>query len=147
MANIIPEEGRFADPDDINSQISEYAKIKASIDIMDTRAKELREKIFEALDQDGYEDDKGNIQLDLDSPIDGITRLEKQRRTTRKLNEPKAEMIIEELGISDDVYELKKVLNEDALMAAFYEDKISEDQLDEMFPVNVTWALRTVKAK
>lgn len=147
MANVIPEEGRFADPDDITYQISEYAKIKASIDVMDSRAKELRERIFEALDQDGYEDDKGNIQLDLEQPIDGITRLEKQRRTTRKLNEPRAEMIIDSLGIADEVYETKRVLNEDALMAAFYEDKISEEQLDEMFPVNVTWALRTVKAK
>jgi hypothetical protein len=30
-------------------------------------------------------------------------------------------------------------------MAAYYQDKITEDQLDEMFPVTVTWALRTLK--
>jgi hypothetical protein len=148
MANIIPEESsRLADPDDVNSQIREYAKVKATIDLMDTRAKELREKLFATLDELGYEDEKGNIQFDLDTAVEGIGRIEKQRRTVRKLNEPKAEMIIEELGLQDEVYELKKVLNEDALMAAFYEEKITEDQLDEMFPSTVTWALRTVKVK
>jgi hypothetical protein len=30
-------------------------------------------------------------------------------------------------------------------MAAFYEEKITEDQLEEMYPLSVTWALRTVK--
>jgi hypothetical protein len=30
-------------------------------------------------------------------------------------------------------------------MAAYYQDKITEEQLDEMFPVNVVWALRTLK--
>jgi hypothetical protein len=30
-------------------------------------------------------------------------------------------------------------------MAAYYEGTITEDELDEMFPVNITWALRTAK--
>jgi hypothetical protein len=30
-------------------------------------------------------------------------------------------------------------------MAAFYENKITEDELDQMFPASVTWALRTLK--
>lgn len=145
MANIIPEEQRFANPDDITSQIREYIKLKQSIDIMDTRTSELREKLFSEIDQEGYEDDKGNHQLDLESEIDGIIRLEKQRRVSRKLDELKAEEIISELGLTEELYDMKPVLNEDALMAAFYEEKITEQQLEEIFPIKVTWALRTVK--
>lgn len=145
MANVIPEEGRFADPDDIKSQIREYVKLKASEDIIKKRTAELRDVIFAEIDQDGYEDDRGNHQLDLDEAVDGVYRLEKQRRTKRVLNEAKAEEIITELGLNEQLYDMKPVLNEDALMAAFYEDKITEDQLDEMFPLSITWALRTVK--
>ena len=43
------------------------------------------------------------------------------------------------------MYELKRVVNEAALLAAHYEGKITEEELDEMFPVKVVWALRTVK--
>jgi hypothetical protein len=145
MANLIPEEGRIYNPDDFDSQIREYVKIKSSMEIFEARSKELREKLFSVLDNEGLEDEKGNLQFDLETAVDGVVRLEKQRRSTRKLNEFRAEEIIDELGIGDDVYEMKRVINEDALMAAFYQDKISEEQLDEMFPVNVTWALRTLK--
>jgi hypothetical protein len=49
-------------------------------------------------------------------------------------------------GLEDDLYELKRVVKEDALMAAFYEEKITEDELDEMYPATVVWALRTLKS-
>jgi glycine/D-amino acid oxidase-like deaminating enzyme len=146
MANIINEgETRFSDPDDFNSQIREFVKLKSSMDILEARSKELREKLFAQLDLNGEVDDKGNIQLVLDEAVDEVVRIEKQRRASRKLNEEAADEIIEELGLSDEVYEMKRVINEDALMAAFYEEKITEEQLDTMFPVTVTWALRTLK--
>jgi len=145
MANLIPEEGRVANPDDFNSQVREYIKIKNSMEIFEARAKELREKLFAVLDDEGLEDEKGNLQFDLETPVDSVVRLEKQRRSSRKLNEFRAEEIIDEVGIGDDIYEMKRVINEDSLMAAYYQDKLTEDQLDEMFPVTVTWALRTVK--
>lgn len=144
MAKAIPEEKRFADPDDINSQIREYIKLKQTVDELETRTSELRKVLFAEIEQEGYEDDKGNLLLDL-SGVEGFQRLEKQRRTSRKLNEAKAEEIAAELGLTDELFEMKPVLNEDALMAAFYEEKITEEQLEEMYPLVVTWALRTVK--
>jgi hypothetical protein len=147
MANRIEEELRnVVNPDDISGQIREYVYVKKNIDAMDARAKELREKLFAHLDEDGFEDDKGNIQLELATDIDGIVRIEKQRRVTRKLNEPKADEILSELGIKDEIFVMTPVLDEDKLMAAFYEGKITEEQLDDMFPANVVWALRTLKS-
>ena len=146
MAKVIEEEGtRFTDPESLEAQVREYGKIKTSMDILETRSKELRTKLFEYLDTEGEEDDKGNVQLELPVSIDGITRLEKQRRVTRKLDEVTAETIIDQTGLGEEVYEMKRVINEDALMAAYYEGKITEEQLDEMFPTNVIWALRTIK--
>jgi hypothetical protein len=147
MANRIEEPLRtVVDPDDVAGQVKEYLYVKKNIDQMETRSKELRDRLFSRLDEDGYEDDKGNVQLELDSNIDGVVRLEKQRRVTRKLNEPKADEILSGLGLKDDIYVMTPVLDEDKLMAAFYEGKITEEQLDEMFPSTVVWALRTLKS-
>lgn len=135
----------FSNPDDPNSQITEYIRLVAAIDNMDERRKELREKIFEYLDQEGLEDEKGNVQLPLDTPIEGVLRIEKSGRRTRKLDEEKATEIIESAGIADTVYKMVRVIDEDALMASYYDGKVTEEQIDEMFPVTVTWALRTPK--
>ena len=146
MAKRIDEEvSRFEDPDSLDAQVREYMKLKAAIDTMETRQKELRDKLLSALDTEGFEDNSGNLQIELPTAIEGIARIEKQRRVSRKLNEPKAEEILTQLGLYDDIFVMKPSLDEDALMAAFYEEKITEEELDEMFPANVTWALRTLK--
>jgi hypothetical protein len=146
MANTAPEEGvRFSNPDDLESQVREYIKVKSTMEVLEARQKELREKLFEKIDTNGFEDDKGNVILELESTIEEVVRLEKQRRVTRKLDENKADEIIAEKQLEDTVYEMKRVINEDALMAAHYEGKISEDEIDKMFPAKVVWALTTKK--
>lgn len=146
MARVAPEEPReFYDPDDFNSQVREFVRLKETIESLDKRQKELRDKLIAAVDEEGYEDEKGNILYEFDAPIDGVVRLEKQRRASRKLDEIKAEEIIETNKLGEDVYKMVRVIDEDALMAAFYDGKLTEEELDEMFPVNVVWALRTPK--
>lgn len=146
MVNAIPEEPRFnGDPDDFNTQVREYVRLKETMDALEKRSKELRDKILTVIDVDGFEDDKGNIVYDLDQPIDGVMRLEKQRRATRKLDEEKAEEIIEAKGLGDKLYKMVRVLDEDAIMASHYEGELTEEEIDEMFPVSVVWALRTPK--
>lgn len=146
MVNAIPEEPRFSgNPDDFDTQVREFVRVKDTIDSLEKRSKELREKILAVVDVDGYEDDKGNIIYDLSQPIDGVLRLEKQRRATRKLDDVKAEEIIEAKGLADKVYKMVRVLDEDAIMAAHYEGELTEEEIDEMFPVTVVWALRTPK--
>lgn len=146
MVNALPEEPRFSgNPDDFDTQVREYVRIKETVDSLEKRSKELREKILAVVDVDGYEDDKGNVIYELDRPIDGVMRLEKQRRATRKLDDIKAEEIIEAKGLSDKVYKMVRVLDEDAIMAAHYEGELTEEEIDEMFPVTVVWALRTPK--
>lgn len=146
MAKVIEEEGRFADPNDLTSKVREYLQVKKVLEEMEVKQKELREALFASIDSEGFEDDKGNIQLELDSEILGVVRLEKQRRVARKLDELKAEEIIDANGLGEEVYKMVRTIDEDALMAAHYEGKVSEYELDEMFPAKVTWALMTKKS-
>lgn len=146
MAERIPEEGtRFSDPNDLQSQVAEYIKLRDSIKFMEDRKKELHAKIFAHIDTEGEEDTAGSFSLYLDSPIGDVQRVQKTRRAKRVLDETVAEQIIEAANIGDDVYEMKRVINEGSLMSAYYEGKITEEQLDEMFPTKVTWALDTLK--
>jgi hypothetical protein len=146
MANVSPEEGtRFLDPNDAQSQIREFIKAKSTVDFLEERMKTLRSKIFEYVEEHGEEESNGSFRLSLDSSVDGVLAIQKNRRASRKLDELKADEIIASAGLEDELYEMKRVVNEEALMAAYYEGKITEEQLDEMFPTTVVWALRTLK--
>lgn len=146
MAKVIEEERiRFSNPDSIEAQVREYLKVKSTLEHMEARQRELREALFTKIDEEGYEDDKGNLTLELESAIDDVVRIEKQRRVTRKLDEQVAEEIINERGIADEVYKMVRVIDEDALMAQLYEGKVSEEEIDKMFPSKIVWALTTKK--
>jgi hypothetical protein len=146
MANIIePGESRILNPDDPDTQVREYIKTKNLINSMEKRVSELRDKIFEHIEENGLEDAGGSTYLTLDTPIEGVVTIEKSRRAKRSIDEAKAEEILSAAGIEEEVYKTIRVVDEDALMAAFFEGKVTEDQLDEMYPVKVIWALTTKK--
>jgi hypothetical protein len=146
MANLIPEEGtRFSDPNKIESQIREYALVKNSLDSLEERAKGLRDKIFSYLDVEGDESSNGNRIFYFDSEIEGYSKIEKSGRRSRKIDELVAEEIIEAEGLGDELYKMVKTVDEEALMAALYEGKLTEEQVDLMYPIKTTWALRILK--
>lgn len=148
MVKIIePDEKiNFSDPDNFETQVREYARLKATLEMLESRQKELRESIFVALEDRGFEDDRGNVVIELPEAIEGVVRVEKQRRVSRKVNEAVAEEIIAEHNLEDELYTTIRVINQDAIMSALYEGKLSEDEVDRMYPPSVTWALRTLKS-
>ena len=101
----------------------------------------MRDKLFAKIDELGEADTEGHIILDLPEEIDGVIGFKKQRRVSRKINEEKAEEIIEAKNLGDQLYKTIRVIDEDALMAALYSDQLTEEEIDEMYPQQITWAL------
>jgi len=141
MARVKDEDLRNIDEEDFIAQTKKYAFIKAQLEFLEKEQKTLRAQLFEVLDAEGQEDDKGNIIIELPSDIDGVSSLVKQRRVSRKIDEDKAAEIIAEHGLEDTLYKTIRVVDEDALMAALYEDDLTEEEVDQMYPPTVTWAL------
>jgi hypothetical protein len=140
------DEPREFSGDDLESQTKEYVSVKKNIDFYEGRQKELKTALFEKIDADGFEDDKGNLWLELPTPIEGYVGLQKQKRVSRKKpNEARAEEIAAEKGLEDRLFKTVKVLDEDELMACLYEGLLTEEEVDEMFPPSVVWALMLSK--
>jgi len=140
MARVKPVEPRMAD-DSLEGKAKEYAFLKKQKDYMEKQISELREKIFETIDESGEVDSKGNVVVEFDTEIEGFGSVMKQRRVTRKINEAVAEEMITAKGLEDKLYKTIRVVDEDALMAALYSDELTEEEIDEMYPQNVVWAL------
>jgi len=145
MARAANEPRDFAS-DDLESQTREYISVKGNIEFYESRQKELKTALFEKIDADGFEDDKGNWWLELPESIEGYSGLQKQKRVSRKKpNEARAEEIAKEKGLEDRVFKTVRVLDQDELMACLYEGLLTEEEVDEMFPPSVVWALMLSK--
>jgi len=86
-------------------------------------------------------DDKGNIILELPLEVEGFITVMKQRRVSRKINDEAAIEIIAAKGLEDKLYKTIRVVDEDELMAALYNDELTEEEVDEMYPMSIVWAL------
>ena len=141
MAKKSPEEPRNTDENDLVARTKKYAFLKSQLDYLEKEQKALREELFVFLDGEGEVDDKGNIMVQLPQEVDGFNSIIKQRRVTRKVDEWKAEEIITAHGLEESLYKTVRVVDEDALMAALYEEVLTEAEVDEMYPPKIVWAL------
>jgi hypothetical protein len=141
MAKVKAEKPRTADETNLVNQTKQYSFIKAQLEYLEKQQKELREKLFSVLDVEGETDDKGNVVIELPEEVDGYVSVVKQKRVSRKVDELVADEIITAKGMEDTLYKTIRVVDEDALMAALYNDELTEDEIDQMYPQKITWAL------
>jgi len=141
MARVKKDEPRFSDENDLIARTKKYAFLKSQLDYFEKEQKALRALLFETLDEIGEEDDKGNVIIELPEEVEGYSSVVKQRRVSRKIDEALAEELIIKHGLEDVLYKTVRVVDEDALMAALYEDVLTEEEVDEMYPQSITWAL------
>jgi hypothetical protein len=141
MARVSKQDQRTVEKDDVLSQTQQYAFYKKQVEYFQEQMKSLRENLFEKIDENGEVDSKGNIIFELPKEIEGFVSMTKQRRVTRKIDEDVAFDMIDNKGLRDKLIKTIEVIDEDALMAALYSDELTEEEIDEMYPQNVVWAL------
>ena len=141
MARVQDAEPRNVTEDDFTGQAKEFVFVKKQLDYFEKKSKELREKIFSKIDKDGEVDSEGHVLLAFDEPIDGVYGFKKQRRVSRKINEELAKELIIEKGLEDKLYKTIRVVDEDALMAAMYSAELTEEEVDSIYPLVVSWAI------
>jgi len=141
MPRVSKQESRVIDKDNTLSQAQQYVFYKKQVEYFQEQMKELREDLFSKIEESGETDDKGNIIFELPEEIEGVKSMMKQRRVTRKIDEDVAFDIIDEKGLRDKLIKTVEIIDEDALMAALYSDELTEEEIDEMYPQTVVWAL------
>jgi hypothetical protein len=139
MARVKATEAREEDP--LIKDAREYSFLKQQIDFLEKQQKEVRERLFSQLDELGEVDDKGNVIIELPEEVNGFGAVVKQRRVSRKIDELVADEIITEKGMEEQLYKTIRVVDEDALMAALYNDELTEAEIDLMYPQKIVWAL------
>jgi hypothetical protein len=127
-------------------QVRQSVMLKDKIDQLNSLQSEVRSSLKDGVKELGEEDSRGHIVVEVDDEATGIRKVMHQRKVSKSLDIEVAENILKEKNIHERCVTMVPVLNEDEIMAAFYEGLITEEDIDAMFPAKVSWALVMTKS-
>jgi hypothetical protein len=121
--------------EDLDRTVAQYVAIKDQITTLTSRQNELKSRISEAVDE-LEPNENGHRIMSV-----GDVRLTRQRRVSKTLDVAQAELILTKKGIKGACMKMVPVIDEDAIMTAFYNGHLTEEDIDSMFPAKVSYAL------
>jgi hypothetical protein len=124
----------------IKPTLRQFLALKAEAELITNRVNDLKKILIEEVENYGEEGMNGNIYLNIDDDIKGSLTLTKQRKVSKPLDIEIAEKLLEERGIKNECIKMIPTLDDSAIMAAHYTGKLSEEDIDAMFPAKVNWA-------
>jgi len=130
------------DIDTLREEVSAWYALKQQANLLNEEMESRKNRIKAVVQKYGETDpETGSLFLKLGDPLhNGIAELKNQCQTSHRMNEEVTEEILEAKGLWDEMVEWVAVPDEGRIRAAFYDNKISQDELDRMFPTRVQYA-------
>lgn len=122
--------------DAVVEDVKQFTALKDQITQLTERQTVIKKRLTETIDEFGVEDEKGHIVLNYNED----QQIMKQRRVSKNLDLAAAEIILNKKGIKDTCIKMIPTLDESAIMAAFYNGHLTEEDIDTMFPSKVSYA-------
>lgn len=113
--------------------------LKDELDMVTKRQNEIKQRLIEVVDA-VEADDRGHRILTIEDATLGDVTLTRQRRVIKSLNMEVAEDILTKKGIKDQCIKMVPMIDEAEIMAAFYENYLTEEDIDAMFPSKISYA-------
>ena len=137
------EDPKTVDP--LLEKVSNFVATKRRIDDLSKENNKIKAELSDLVDTDGIPDEKGHLLYDLPQTIAGVTALKRQRRVSQSLDSGVADKILKDKGIYDRCYKMVPTLDESEVMACLYDELLTEEEIDEMFPKSVSYAFYIVE--
>lgn len=142
----VEKPARDVSPKGLLGTVKQYVTLKRRIDDLTKEQSVLKSELSDLVDQQGETDDKGHVWLPLPEEVDGVVSLKRERRVSQSLDMDAAILILTQKGLAERCIKPIPTVAEDEVMAALYEGKLTEDDVDAMFPKKITWAFITSKS-
>lgn len=123
----------------VKKTVRGYIAVKRELKLLESRQAELKTRLLGTLDE-LEPDDRGHRVLEIKDDIVGDVKLTKQRKVTKNLDMAVAEDILTAKGIKDTCIKMVPTLDSAAIMSAYYEGYLTEEEIDKMFPAKESYA-------
>jgi hypothetical protein len=127
--------------DNLRQEVQQYVTLKEDVSHIEDRVATLRKRILATVEELGTPNEKGSLVLPINDVKSNTGNVVKQRRVSKVFDESKADELLKEKGLFETVTKTITVLDQDAVMAAYYDGKLTDEDIETMFPEKVSWAL------
>jgi hypothetical protein len=124
---------------ELKNTVRQYLMLKDELDLITKRQTEIKQRLIAVVDT-VEADDRGHRILTITDEVTGDVTLTRQRRVSKSLDMDVAEEILTKKGIKDTCIKMVPTIDEGAIMSAFYENYLTEEDIDAMFPSKVSYA-------
>jgi hypothetical protein len=131
------------DTEELTHDVESWWGIKFQSKLIAKKLDEGKNALLKMIQRHGETDpETGSLFLDLEEPVSDrkIVRLKAQRTVRTGLN-PDAERILRQKGIWDDCVEMVPQVDEGKVHAAYYDRKLSDEDLQLLFPKTIFFSL------
>lgn len=131
------------------ASLKQYLTVKGEIGWLTTRMNELKGKLSDLVEREGYADEKGNVFYDLPDEVEVEGKvyrgLKREHRVSVFFDEDKAEQRLVELDLYDQATSTSTYLDQDKVYALQQRGQLSEEDLDSFFGTTETYAFRPLQ--
>ena len=125
--------------DNLKKNARQFLTLKGEMSALADRQSELKKRMTQ--DLDAIEpNESGHRVVEFEDDTIGNIKITKQRRVSKTLDMDIADQILTSKGIKNTCVKMIPTLDEAAIMAAFYEGYLTEEDIDTMFPAKETFA-------
>ncbi len=140
MAKAAPPTRSVNDKSEVDYLVAEYVHLRNSEKELAARKKIIRDQLIDIVEQVGEFDSNGNQFIELE-PGSDASLMQRQRRVQRGLDMEAATEIMEEKGLADQAFIMVPTLDTEFVWKQVFEGRISDDELERIFPSKETFAL------
>ena len=131
----------------LTKKVRHFLSLKGRITDLTAEQNTIKKELSDLVDAEGTPDEKGHLWFSLPEEVDGVISLKRERRVSQSLDEEVAQNILKQKGLTDRCYKMIPVLDEAEVMACLYEDLLTEEEIDSMFPKSVSYAFIPSKSQ
>jgi hypothetical protein len=127
----------------VRDEVDKWYALKRQVNLVTGKLEQGKNALKGLVQKYGIADPKtGSLFLDLEEPVGDskIRRLKNQRSETTTVNDEEAEKILRRKGLWEEMTETITVVDQSRVFAAYYDNKITDDELARMFPKRVTFS-------
>ena len=125
--------------DNLKKNARQFLTLKGEMSALADRQSELKKRMTQDLDA-VEPNESGHRVVEFEDDTIGNIKITKQRRVSKTLDMDIADQILTNKGIKNTCVKMIPTLDEAAIMAAFYEGYLTEEDIDTMFPAKETFA-------